>query len=113
MKSSADIHRRSPDLLFETVAFCRALRLRGLAVTPSEAIDAGRALTIIDLNDRTETFLGLRSILTSRPEDLPTFEELFEAFWNRIRPAEQSGKLATHRTPGPAASRQQRLQIRG
>jgi uncharacterized protein with von Willebrand factor type A (vWA) domain len=111
LKSSDDIHPRSPsDLLFETVAFCRALRLRGLSVTPSEAIDAGRALTVIDLTDRTETFLGLRSILTSRPEDLPTFEELFDAFWNRIRPAEQPDKVVAPRTSSAAASAQPRLQ---
>jgi uncharacterized protein with von Willebrand factor type A (vWA) domain len=111
LKPSADIHRPSPShLLFETVAFCRALRERGLAVTPSEAIDAGRALTVIDLNDRTETFLGLRSILTSRLEDLATFEQLFEEFWNRIRPAEQSGKIASPRTSSTSPSRQQRLQ---
>jgi uncharacterized protein with von Willebrand factor type A (vWA) domain len=105
LKPSDDIRPRSAsDLLFETVAFCRALRQRGLSVTPSEAIDAGRALTLIDLTDRTETFLGLRSILTSRPEDLATFEELFEEFWNRISRAERPEQLVFPRTPSAAKS---------
>src|SRR5262245_7864280 len=70
--------------LNNTVLFCRALRERGLLVTPSEAIDAVVTLKLIDLNDREETFLSLRSVLTSRAEDFPVFEELFEDFWRRI-----------------------------
>jgi uncharacterized protein len=52
-------------------------------VTPSEAIDAVTALGLIDLADRQETFLSLRSVLTSRVEDFPVFEELFEEFWRQ------------------------------
>jgi uncharacterized protein len=52
-------------------------------VTPSEAIDAVTVLGLIDLDDRQETFLSLRSVLTSRVEDFPVFEELFEKFWRR------------------------------
>jgi uncharacterized protein with von Willebrand factor type A (vWA) domain len=70
-------------LLDETVLFCRTLRAYGLMVTPSEAIDAVTALGLIDLDDRQETFLSLRSVLTSRVEDFPLFEELFEEFWLR------------------------------
>ena len=58
-------------LLYNTVQFSRALRERGLLATPSEAIDAATALGLIDLDDREETFLSLRSVLTSRPEDFP------------------------------------------
>ncbi len=71
-------------LLHNTVLFCRALRERGLMVTPSEAIDSVVTLDAIDLDDRQETFLGLRSVLTSRVEDFPIFEELFIDFWNRL-----------------------------
>jgi uncharacterized protein len=71
-------------LLNETVLFCRALRERGLLVTPSEAIDAVTTLSLMDLDDREEIFLSLRSVLTSRAVDFPVFEELFEGFWSRI-----------------------------
>jgi uncharacterized protein with von Willebrand factor type A (vWA) domain len=70
------------DLFNNTVLFCRALRGRGLPVTPAEAIDAVTTLNLIDLGDREETFLSLRSVLTSRVEDFPVFEELFEDFWS-------------------------------
>jgi uncharacterized protein with von Willebrand factor type A (vWA) domain len=70
-------------LLDETVLFCRTLREHGLMVTPSEAIDAVTVLDLIDLDDRHETFLSLRSVLTSRVEDFPVFEALFEEFWHR------------------------------
>jgi uncharacterized protein with von Willebrand factor type A (vWA) domain len=72
------------NLLEKTVLFCRALRERGLTVTPAEAIESVAVLDIIDLDDRQETFLSLRSVLTSRVEDFPIFEELFDGFWNRL-----------------------------
>ena len=65
------------------VLFCRALRERGLLATPSEAIDAVTTLGLIDPDDLEETFLSLRSVLTSRVEDFPVFEEVFESFWGR------------------------------
>lgn len=66
------------------VLFCRALREHGLAVTPSEVVAAVTALRLIDTTDRTEVFLSLRSVLTTRVDDFPVFEELFESFWNRV-----------------------------
>jgi uncharacterized protein with von Willebrand factor type A (vWA) domain len=72
------------DLLNKMVLFCRALRERGLLATTSEAIDAVSTLGLIDLDDREETFLSLRSVLTSRQEDFPVFEELFEDFWIKL-----------------------------
>src|SRR5499426_4639570 len=80
-------------ILNDTVVFCRALRERGLLVTPSEAIDAITTLGLIDLDDREETFLSLRSVLTSRPEDFPVFEEVFESFWARLGRSPQPRKI--------------------
>src|SRR5215510_7008386 len=80
-------------LLNDTVVFCRTLRERGLLATPSEAIDAVTALGLIDLDDREETFLSLRSVLTSRPEDFPVFEEVFESFWARLGRSPQPRKI--------------------
>jgi uncharacterized protein len=64
------------------VIFCRALREHGLAVTPAEVVAATTALQVIDPTDREETFLSLRSVLTTRVDDFPIFAELFEWFWN-------------------------------
>src|SRR5262249_54540827 len=81
------------DLLNNTVLFCRTLRERGLLVTPSEAIDAATTLNLIDLDDRQETFLSLRSVLTTRVEDFPVFEELFEGFWGWLSRSNQPWKI--------------------
>src|SRR5262245_57310353 len=80
-------------LLNNTVLFCRALRERGLLATPSEAIDAITTLSLIDFDDREETFLSLRSVLTSRVEDFPVFEELFESFWGMLGRSPQPRKI--------------------
>jgi len=63
------------------VAFCRALRERGLSVTPAEVVTAATVLQVVDTSDRDEVFLGLRSVLTTSVDDFSIFEELFEAFW--------------------------------
>jgi len=65
------------------VTFCRALRERGLSVTPAEVVTAATVLQVIDTKDRDEVFLSLRSVLTTSIDDFPVFAELFEAFWNR------------------------------
>src|SRR5262245_20257979 len=80
-------------LLTNTVLFCRTLRERGLLVTPSEAIDAVTTLSLIDLDDRQDTFLSLRSVLTSRVEDFPVFEELFDAFWSALCQTQRPRKV--------------------
>ena len=63
------------------VMFCRSLRDHGLAVTPSEVVTAVKAFHLIDLKDREDCFLSLRSVLTARVEDYPIFQELFAQFW--------------------------------
>jgi uncharacterized protein with von Willebrand factor type A (vWA) domain len=78
-------------ILPDTVLFCRALRENGIAVTPAEALAGVRALRLIDLGDRQETFLSLRSVLTSGVEDFPIFAELFEEFWSRLSHRGQPG----------------------
>jgi len=75
------------DLQGNILAFCRQLREQDLLVSSSEVIDALRMARLVDLTDREEFKLGLRGILTSRPEDLPVFDAAFEQFW-RTRPLE-------------------------
>ena len=74
--------------------FCRMLRERDLLVTPAESIDAIRTANAVDLTDRLELKDALRSVLTSKPEDIPVFDWSFEEFW-RARlptPVEQQGE---------------------
>jgi uncharacterized protein with von Willebrand factor type A (vWA) domain len=78
---------RPADLVVTATRFCRALREGGMSVTPGEAIEAARVLDLIDLHDREELRQALRSVLTSRPEDFPLFDELFDEFWTVGDPA--------------------------
>jgi uncharacterized protein len=68
-------------LLANVVDFGLLLRQRGLQVTPSEAIDSLRALQRIDISDRDEFYLSLRTVMTSRFDDYPIFDEAFHSFW--------------------------------
>jgi uncharacterized protein with von Willebrand factor type A (vWA) domain len=69
------------DLQRNIVEFCRLLRERDLLVTPSEVIDALHTAEAIDLVDRIELKLALRSVLTARREDLSIYDATFEEFW--------------------------------
>ena len=74
-------NRESSDLLIYITSFCRALRARGLLVTPAESIDAARTLGAVDLGDREDVYLALRALLASRREDRAPFDELFDEWW--------------------------------
>ncbi|MGH2363755.1 MAG: vWA domain-containing protein [Chloroflexota bacterium] len=66
------------------VDFGGRLRAQGLLVTPSEVMDSLRALLLIDLTDRREFYLSLRTVMTSKPDDLPLFDQVFYSFWPAI-----------------------------
>ena len=83
-------HSAPRDLVSTVTGFARALRQRGLLVTPAEAVTATQALGLVDISDRREVYLGLRSIFTSRANDYPIFDELFSAWWD-IGPNEPGG----------------------
>jgi uncharacterized protein with von Willebrand factor type A (vWA) domain len=69
------------DLTRATLAFGAMLRASGLPVTTSAVMDAVRALEAVDLMDRGEVYLTLRTVLMSRIEEQPAFDRCFEAFW--------------------------------
>ena len=72
--------------------FCRVLRDHGLVVTPAESVDAVRLLEWIDLTDRIELHLALRSLLATRPEDLAAFDALFAEWWKVPRADEHRSR---------------------
>lgn len=63
------------------IRFGATLREQGLPITLVQTSDAVRALDHIDVADREEVRLALRTVFTGRPEDLPPFDHCFEAFW--------------------------------
>ena len=92
------------DLTRNVLQFGRLLRSNELLVTPSELFDALRALSVIDMHDRAETYLSLRTILTARLEDLPVFDQLFEVFWRNLMETEQSAPDDAARMEGENAA---------
>ena len=69
------------DLTRAMLAFGAMLRASGMPVTTSAVMDAVRALEAVDLMDRAEVYLALRTVLMSRIEEQPAFDRCFEAFW--------------------------------
>ena len=62
--------------------FCRVLREYGFLVGPLETADAIKALGSVDMMDRGRVYWTLRSLLVSRQDEFPTYDGLFEKFWN-------------------------------
>ena len=74
--------RGSYDFIAHLTRFCRALREHGLLVGPSEAADAVRAVSRVDMMSEWRVYWSLRPLLTSRQEELAVFDRLFPQFWN-------------------------------
>jgi uncharacterized protein with von Willebrand factor type A (vWA) domain len=84
------------------VAFCRLLRHRGLSIGPPEAADALRALAVVDLGDRWETYLALRATLASGKEALRIFDSAFWEFWGAVQTEGEAAVEAGADVPLPA-----------
>jgi uncharacterized protein with von Willebrand factor type A (vWA) domain len=69
------------DLSRAVIRFGVLLRRHGLPVSLLQVTDAVRALERLDLGDREEIRLGLRTVLVGRSEDLAAFDQCFDAFW--------------------------------
>lgn len=72
----------APDLVEHCVHFCRALRERGVPVTPAETLLAARTLGLIDITDREDVRLGLRTALALQRDHYPLFDAVFAEMWS-------------------------------
>jgi uncharacterized protein with von Willebrand factor type A (vWA) domain len=63
--------------------FYRALRAADVRVSPAEAIDAARALTVTGFSDRQLFKDALCSTLAKSAEEVTRFDEVFDAFFAR------------------------------
>ncbi|MEV0294068.1 VWA domain-containing protein [Nocardia sp. NPDC050710] len=63
------------------VGFVEALRARGIPVGPSETVDAGRVVTVLDLMDREVLREGLACALLRRTTHRATFDGLFDLWF--------------------------------
>lgn len=87
------------DLVLHLARFARALRDRGVATTLSDEADGLAALTLVDLGDRDEVRLALRTALKIRPRDSAVFEELFAVLWKARAPLQTPEQRVSRRAP--------------
>jgi uncharacterized protein with von Willebrand factor type A (vWA) domain len=82
------------------VGFVEALRAQGISVGPSETVDAGQVLSVLDLTDREEVREGLACAVLRRADHRQTYDALFDLWW----PAALGGRtvLEDDATDGPA-----------
>jgi uncharacterized protein with von Willebrand factor type A (vWA) domain len=76
----------SGNLVYNLVLFGRLLRGVGLDINPGRMIDLVQALEYIEIGHKADFYHAARSLLVHRQEDIPLFDEAFEAFWRK--PAE-------------------------
>jgi uncharacterized protein with von Willebrand factor type A (vWA) domain len=61
--------------------FVRVLRNTGLPLGPAKVLDALAAVQAVGVDNRTDFRTALESVLVSRREQLPMFDQAFELFW--------------------------------
>ena len=106
---SAPSPRSQADLVAHLAGFSGALRRGGVPVTLGDEIDATAALGHIDIGDREEVRLGLRSALRVERKAWPLFDHLFDSHWRvggpgptrRSSPQERTRRVP-RRWPGHA-----------
>ncbi|ABG93122.1 conserved hypothetical protein [Rhodococcus jostii RHA1] len=77
------------------VDFVEALRRRGITVGPSETVDAGQVMSVLDLLDRESLREGLACALLRRPTHRPTFDALFELWFPAAVGSRADGAIDT------------------
>lgn len=81
-------------LVAQAAGFGRALRRGGLPIDLGAEIDFARALSIVDIGDRTEVRDAGAAVFVRRRDDRPTYDEIFDRYWqarHRLPPEVQPG----------------------
>jgi uncharacterized protein with von Willebrand factor type A (vWA) domain len=69
--------------LRNAVLFTRALRSGGVPTDLRGALDFARALTLVDVGDRTQVHAAGSTVFCRRHADLPIYDAVFDQFWRR------------------------------
>ncbi len=79
------------------VEFVEALRGVGIAVGPSETVDAGQVMTVLGLGDRAALREGLACAVLRRPDHRDTYDAMFDLWW----PAAHGARTIVEDEPDP------------
>lgn len=94
-------YRPAAELVDTLTGFVEDLRARGIVVGPSNLIDAGQAMEVLDLLDRESLRAGLAATLLSDHLHRDTFDLCFE-LWFPLGHTARAGAVAVPRTPDGA-----------
>ena len=72
-----------PPMLDAAVAFGRILRGAGLRAGTDRLVEFARALEELDASRREDVYWAGRITLVSRPEEIETYDQAFELFWDK------------------------------
>jgi len=86
----------------QITSFIRALRASDVRVSTGEALDAARAVSVTGYADRNFLKDALRCTLAKSPDEVVTFDELFETYFAR-RDTPDGKSSDTHSDPGSDA----------
>ena len=77
-----------PVLLVQVVRFARLLRYMGMKVSPGHMLDFLNAAQYVGWDRRDDIKAAGRTTLISRHEDIPLYDEAFDAFWRAVDTSE-------------------------
>jgi uncharacterized protein with von Willebrand factor type A (vWA) domain len=69
--------------LRNAVLFTRALRSAGVPTDVRGALDFARALTLVEIGDRSQVHAAGSTLFCRRRADLPVYDAVFDQFWRR------------------------------
>ena len=88
-------------------AFCRMLRLEGLAAGPKETADACRVLIDLGLEDRQQVKTAMRTVFAKSREEQETFDRVFDGFFISEEAMRRQAEEAAKREAEMEQARQQ------
>jgi uncharacterized protein with von Willebrand factor type A (vWA) domain len=102
------------DLVANVLLFGRFLRALGLEMHVGRLMDVVDALQHVDLGSRDAVYHTCRVLLVHRRDDLPVFDQAFDAFWRQPRAMlPRPGDSSSRRDDGAADVRSQPSDDRG
>ena len=90
---------RRQDLITHVAHFSVELRKAGIAVALGDEIDAANSLAAIDITDREEVRLALRTSLKVEHRAWPMFDHIFDSTWRPNGPSTQPTQARKPRRP--------------
>jgi len=98
--------------LRNAVLFTRALRSAGVVTDLGGGLDFARALTLVDIGDRTQVHAAGSAVFCRRRSDLDTYDAVFDQFWRRhtARIAPTGLEVGAPRPPRPPRDREAGLE---